>query len=124
MNYDNRFFRSLSNSDTGEVSAATVFHYRQENAVVWATYQGGAIRFGTLVAKVLESGKLEMRYSHVNAAGELMTGECVSAPEILSDGRIRLHEQWRWTCGDRTAGESVIEEIAPDRNNGFEADRD
>lgn len=113
INYDNRFFCSLSNSETGEVSAATIFHYRQKNAVVWATYEGGAILFGTLVAKVLESGKLEMRYSHVNTAGELMTGECISTPEISPDGRLRLYEKWRWTCGDKTAGESIIEEIEP-----------
>jgi hypothetical protein len=114
INYNDRFFRSVSNSSAGEVSAATVFHYRQENSVAWATYQGGAIRFGTLVAKIFETGELEMRYSHVNADGELMTGECVSQPELLPDGRIRLYEKWRWTCGERAAGESVVEEIEAD----------
>ena len=113
INYNNRFFRSLSNSETGEVSAATIFHYRQKNASVWATYEGGAIRFGTLVARILQTNQLEMRYSHINAAGELMTGECVSTPEILTDGRIRLYEKWRWTCGENAAGESIIEEIKP-----------
>lgn len=112
INYDNRFFRAVGNSASGEVSSETVFHYKQENAVVWATYAGGEIRFGTLVAKVLPGDKLEMRYSHVNRRGELMTGECVSTPEILSDGRIRLFEKWRWTCGDFSDGESIVEEIA------------
>jgi hypothetical protein len=115
INYDNKFFRSSSNSETGEVSAATIFHYRQKNEVVWATYQGGAILFGTLVAKITGSNQLEMRYSHVNESGELMTGECVSTPEILPDGRIRLHEKWRWTCGEKAAGESVVEEIEVSR---------
>ena len=41
-----------------------------------------------------------------------MTGECHSVPEILPDGRYRLREKWRWTCGDGSSGESVIEELA------------
>ena len=111
INYDNRFFRSISNSKTGEVSSATGFHYRQKDGVIWATYQAGEIAFGTLVAKILEDGKLEMRYSHVNERGELMTGERVSTPEILGDGKIRLHEKCGWTCGDFASGESIIEEL-------------
>ena len=52
-----------------------------------------------------------MRYHHVNAAGELMTGVCRSTPELLPDGRVRLHERWQWTSGDGSSGESVIEEV-------------
>jgi hypothetical protein len=52
-----------------------------------------------------------MSYQHINRKGELMTGVCTSIPERLSDGRIRLHERWQWTCGDHSTGESIIEEI-------------
>ena len=111
MNYHNRFFTSVNNSGSGEVGASTIFHYRQKGDVVWATYQGGAIRQGTLVARVDDSGGLDMRYAHVNEAGVLMTGECRSTPELLPDGRIRLHEEWQWTSGDGSSGESIIEEV-------------
>jgi hypothetical protein len=111
INYDNRRFVSVSNSDNGEVSDATVFHYRQEGDVVWATYRGGAIVIGSLIAKVDESDCLDMRYQHMNSDGELMTGKCRSTPEILPDGRLRLREVWQWTSGDFSRGESVIEEI-------------
>ncbi|MEO7674414.1 MAG: n-acetylglutamate synthase, partial [Pyrinomonadaceae bacterium] len=57
-------------------------------------------------------GTLDIRYQHSTRRGELMTGECVSTPESLPDGRIRLKEQWRWTCGDLSSGESIIEEIS------------
>ncbi|MFN7927544.1 MAG: n-acetylglutamate synthase, partial [Blastocatellia bacterium] len=43
--------------------------------------------------------------------GELMTGICISTPEVLTDGRLRLHESWQWTCGERASGESIVEEI-------------
>ena len=112
INYDKRIFKSIKNSETGEISGDTVFHYHQKNDLAWAEYSGGWIRFGKLIAKVLEDDSLEMRYQHLNEKGELMTGKCFSTPEILSDGRIRLHEKWQWTSGGFSSGESVIEQIS------------
>jgi len=111
INYDNRAFKSVSNSESGEVSGETVFHYHQKEDLVWAEYAGGAIVFGSLIAKVLADNSLEMRYQHLNRKGELMSGKCRSTPEVLSDGRIRLREKWQWTSGDFSEGESVVEEI-------------
>lgn len=110
ISYDNRRFVSVANTPNGEVDARTVFSYRQQGDVVWATYEGGGVRFGTLVATVDTQGRLDMRYSHVNTAGALMTGVCQSTPEVLPDGRLRLHERWQWTSGDGSQGESVVEE--------------
>ncbi len=112
INYDNRLFAPHTTSANGEANAATVFHYRQRGRVVWATYTGGGIEFGTLTAIADDYGRLDMRYIHVNANGELMTGRCLSTPEVLPDGRLRLYEKWQWTCGDESAGESIIEEVA------------
>lgn len=111
INYDNRFFTSLENSESGEVSSETVFHYHQTGDLVWAEYKGGEIVFGSLIAKVDERDNLEMRYQHLNAKGELMTGKCFSTPRVLPDGRIRLYEKWQWTCGDFSSGESTLEEV-------------
>ncbi len=110
--YHDRYFRSVETTANGEVSGDTLFHYRQEGDVVWATYEGGGVRLGTLVAAVDAAGRLDMRYAHVNAAGHLMTGECLSTPERLPDGRLRLTEHWRWTSGDLSEGTSVVEEVA------------
>jgi hypothetical protein len=41
---------------------------------------------------------------------ELMTGMFISTPEILENGKIRLHEKWKWTSGDQSEGTSIIEE--------------
>ena len=115
FNYDNRHFAGVANSETGEVSAATIFHYHQQGNIVWATYAGGSIRFGMLVAKMVatmnDDGCLEMRYQHVNQEGKLCTGRCFSTPEVLPDGRYRLHESWQWTSGDLSTGSSIVEEL-------------
>jgi hypothetical protein len=56
------------------------------------------------------AGNIEMRYHQVNDKDELMTGVCISKPEILDNGKIRLHENWEWTSGDKSKGTSIIEE--------------
>lgn len=111
IDYNDRRFRAASNSANGEVGSETLFHYHQKGDIVWGEYSNGGIVFGTLIAKVLNDGSLDMRYQHVSSEGALMTGNCFSKPEILPDGRIRLYESWRWTCGDESSGESVLEEI-------------
>ena len=109
--FHNKIFRSVANTDNGEVGDETRFHYQQDGELVWAEYGGGAIRKGVLIAAVLPDNSLDMRYQHVNTQGDLMTGRCRSTPEVLPDGRLRLHERWQWTSGDESAGESVVEEV-------------
>ncbi|MDJ1501858.1 n-acetylglutamate synthase [Xanthocytophaga agilis] len=111
INYHNKVFRSVNNTDNGEVSAETTFHYQQYDTIVTASYSGGSIVTGHLIALVDEVGHLNMRYHHVNNVGVLMTGICQSIPEVMENGKIRLHEKWQWTSGDYSSGESVIEEI-------------
>ena len=113
INYEARVFRSVANSEGGDVSEATTFHYHQRANIVWATYAGGAVVFGTLLAQVDASGNLDMRYQHVSVDGTFKSGRCQSRPEQLPDGRLRLHERWRWTDGAEGEGESIVEEISP-----------
>jgi hypothetical protein len=112
INYDGRVFRPIRPADSGEVDRQTTFRYFQRGNIVWAEYEGGLIEKGHLIAVADADGCLDMRYHHVNSSGELMTGVCRSTPEMLPDGRVRLLETWRWTSGDLTSGESVLEEIA------------
>ncbi len=109
--YDAKLFRSVTSTSNGEVSGDTLFHYHQQDNLVWAEYSGGSILKGFLLATVQPDNSLDMRYQHVNTRGELMTGICQSIPEWLADGRIRLHEQWQWTSGNCSMGRSVIEEV-------------
>ncbi|TVQ21594.1 MAG: n-acetylglutamate synthase [Spirochaetaceae bacterium] len=109
-NLDGRVFRSVSNTDNGEVGAQTEFQYRQSGDLVTADYSGGSIVEGHLIATMDADGNLDMRYHHLNASGALMVGTCRSRPETLADGRLRYHESWRWLSGDGSEGESVIEE--------------
>lgn len=111
INYDNRYFRSVQNSDNGETTQDTIFHYKQNGNILVAEYKGGNIIYGHLIGRVDEAGNIDMCYHQINIRNELMTGTCHSIPEFLPDGRIRLHEKWKWTSGDLSEGYSVLEEI-------------
>lgn len=110
IDYNGRRFRPVLNSANGETSSKTIFHYHQEGRVLTCTYSGGRIVTGHLIGLVDDAGGIDMRYHQVNDKGELMTGICKTVPELLPDGRIRSHETWQWTSGDRSSGSSVLEE--------------
>jgi len=110
MNYNGKIFRPISNTENGETSNETLFHYEQVGTILTSTYSGGKIKQGHLIGLVDPNGIIEMRYHQVNEKGELMTGKCTSTPEIRENGKIRLHESWEWTSGDYSKGSSIIEE--------------
>lgn len=110
INYNNKTFRPICNTENGETSSETNFHYKQIGNILTSEYKGGKIKSGHLIGLVDEEGNIEMRYHQVNDKGELMTGICQSRPEILENGKIRLHESWEWTAGDKSKGSSIIEE--------------
>jgi len=110
INYNNKIFKPVSNSENGETSSETAFHYKQEGNILTSEYSGGKIKKGHLIGLVDEEGNIEMRYHQINEKGELMTGICTSRPEIVENGKIRLHETWQWTSGNLSKGNSVIEE--------------
>lgn len=111
INYNNKTFSPYENSDNGETSSDTIFHYKQEGNILTAEYAGGRIKKGHLIGLVDEEGRIDMRYHQVNDKGELMTGICSSIPEVLPDGMIRLHESWQWTSGDHSKGSSILQEV-------------
>ena len=110
INYNDKLFRPLSNSDNGETSNETLFHYKQVGQLLTSEYAGGKIKYGHLIGLVDPAGNIDIRYHQVNDKDELMTGICSSTPEILENGKIRLHESWEWTSGDKSKGQSIIEE--------------
>ena len=111
INYNGKIFRLVESSSNGEVSEETRFYYKQREDIVWATYKGGVIRYGTLIGLVKPNGELHFSYQHVNQNNEIQTGKCFSEPEVLANGKLRLHEKWQWTFGDEAKGSSIVEEV-------------
>tara|TARA_R110002020_G_scaffold460635_1_gene679219 strand:+ start:864 stop:1202 length:339 start_codon:yes stop_codon:yes gene_type:complete len=110
IDYNGKIFKPIENTENGETSSETVFLYKQVGNILTSEYSGGKIKKGHLIGLVDENGNIDMRYHQVNNNGEIMTGICKSNPEILENGKIRLYESWQWTSGDKSKGESIIEE--------------
>jgi hypothetical protein len=106
---EGRRFRGAGTTGTGEVGEGTLFEYHERDGVVWARYEGGAVRLGFLVG-TREGDRLEFRYSQVNERGETSSGRCSTTISALPDGRLRLDERWAWESrpGD---GTSAVEEV-------------
>lgn len=111
IDYNDRKFRPITNSENGEVDGEMIFHYKQKGNIVTCQYSGANIKEGHLIALVDEQGALDMRYHQVNTKGEIMTGTCRSTPDTMPNGKIRLHETWQWTSGDLSKGSSLLEEV-------------
>lgn len=111
INYHNKKFRAIQNSDNGEITEEVVFHYKQEGTILSCSYSGGEIMQGHLLGKVDKEGSIDLVYHQLNKQGEIRTGKCFSHPEITEEGKIVLHEQWQWTSGDGSKGTSLLKEI-------------
>jgi len=111
MNYNNKRFRPIENTENGETTAETIFKYKQVGNIITSEYSGGEIISGHLIGLVDKNGNIDMRYHQVNKKNELMTGVCFSKPEMTAHGKLRLYENWQWTSGDKSSGKSILEEI-------------
>lgn len=104
VDYGGRRFRAV-----GGGPDAPEGRYFQDGDLVWADISGPAVRAGRLIATRRPDGALDAAYCFLTAAGETVAGACVSTPELLADGRLRLTEHWRRLDG--SSGVSHIEEV-------------
>lgn len=110
INYNGKTFSPITNTENGETSSETVFVYKQVGNILTSEYAGGKIKKGHLIGLVDDHGNIDIRYHQINEKEEIMTGICLSKPEVMKNGKIRLHETWQWTSGDLSTGHSIIEE--------------
>jgi hypothetical protein len=78
---------------------------------VWAEFQGGEVRRGSLTGLCAEDGTLDFAYTMVLGTGAVISGRNVSIPEILPDGRIKLNERWERYGRHADQGTSTIVEV-------------
>ena len=105
IDYDGRRFRPA------EDAGGTVAAYRQRDDLVWAEFTGGHVRRGSLTGLRRPDDSIEFAYTMVLADGSVLAGECHSTPEVLPDGRIRLHERWERFGRNAGTGTSELEEV-------------
>lgn len=102
------FFQVIGNSESGEVNGKTIFHYRQKDHLIWATYDGGNIHFGML-SGTINNDTLTFQYRHLNHHDEWKSGSCESIITLDQSGCIQLSESWQWQSGE--TGTSILKQI-------------
>lgn len=113
FDYDGKVFLSAGAAETlGLDGSVPAGYYHQSEDLVWAEIAGGAVRHGSLTGMVDADGVLRFAYAQVLADGSIVSGECVSHPQRLPDGRIRLREEWRRHGPLPQQGVSIVDELA------------
>ena len=111
INYNNKKFKVISNSNNGEVSANLIFHYFQKEQIVTCNYSDATILEGHILGIVNLDGSIDIHYHQINIKNELKAGVCFSTPKLLPNGKIQIHEKWQWTSGDNSKGFTILEEL-------------
>jgi hypothetical protein len=105
IDFDGKTFRAPDMGGDAPVAA-----YHQRGDLVWAEFAGGGVRRGSLTG-LRHHDSLELAYTMVLADGSVLAGHCRSTPEILPDGRIRLHECWERYGPHAATGRSTLDEV-------------
>ncbi len=110
INYNNKKFRLISNSQQGELSPDFVFHYFQEGNILRCNYSGGKIIAGQLLGVIRSDGSIKISYHQLNVDNQLRSGNCYSTPTVMTNGKIKLEEKWKWS-DEKEWGYSTLEEL-------------
>jgi hypothetical protein len=108
IHYDGRRFRPI---DDGSGESARLAVYHQSGDVLWGEFSGGHAERGALAGRCEQDGTLDFAYCMVLDTAEVVAGRCRSTPELLADGRVKLHEEWERYGAHAATGQSVLEEI-------------
>ncbi len=103
LNFNNKKFSLIENSEKGTVNSDTIFEYKQDEELVTAEYYGGSVKYGKIIA-VLNKNKLDMRYQCVTSDNELKAGKAIAEISISENGKIILKLNWEWLDGKNEKG--------------------
>ncbi|WP_298904539.1 n-acetylglutamate synthase [uncultured Psychroserpens sp.] len=106
IDFNNKTFSLIDNSENGKVNADTIFEYKQQGHVVTADYYGGTVTYGKIIA-ILKDDILDMRYQCITSDNQLKTGKAIATISTLENGKIKLALNWEWLDDSNAKGTSV-----------------
>ncbi len=107
MNFNNKTFSLLENSENGKVNSDTIFAFKQEGDLVTADYYGGSIQYGKIIAKLrAKDQQMDMLYQCLTVDGELKAGKALGHISLNDEGKIQLKLDWEWLGDKKDQGTS------------------
>ncbi len=110
INFNNKKFSLLENSENGKVNSETIFEYKQDGNLVTADYYGGTIRYGKIIAH-LDNNQLVMLYQCLTIENKLKAGKAIAEITITKANKIKLTLDWEWLNEEGQRGVSEYIEI-------------
>jgi len=110
INFNNKKFALLENSKNGEVNSDTIFEYKQEGNLVTATYLGGSVRYGSIIAH-LNDTELDMVYQCLTNDNQLKAGKAIAKVSLTDNNKIKLTLDWQWLTDTKGFGKSEYIEV-------------
>ena len=77
INFNNKRFILIDNSENGKVNSDTIFEYKQDGNLVTADYYGGSVKYGKIIAHI-QNDKLEMLYQCLTIDNQLKAGKSIA----------------------------------------------
>lgn len=105
INFNQKKFLLIDNSESGTVNTDTVFEYSQKGDIVTAVYQGGSILHGNILA-TLKGRQLDMVYQCLTHDGDLKAGKALAEITLSTDNKLKLSLQWQWLNDSQETGTS------------------
>lgn len=113
IDYNNRKFRVIGNSNVKDIGSQTIFEFCQDGDLIFGRYQGGEVRKGSFIAVMHGNGSMEKKFQHLNQRGNLVSGSSIASPEILNNGSVRLRESWEFS--PEVSGSTIMEELLDEK---------
>ena len=110
IDFNNKTFLLVENSENGLVNSETTFEYRQDGDMVTADYRGGVIKYGKIIA-VLKDRQLDMRYQCLTSENELRSGQAIAEISFTEQHKLSLKLNWQWLGDHNMKGTSYYIEI-------------
>jgi hypothetical protein len=109
IDFNNKTFSLIDNSENGKVSSETIFKYSQEGNLVTADYYGGNVIYGKIIAQ-LRDNELHMLYQCLTTDNELKAGKAIAQIRFNENDKIVLKLNWEWLDGNQENGVSAYVE--------------
>lgn len=110
IDFNNKTFSLIDNSENGKVNSETIFKYKQDGNLVTADYSGGSIIYGKIIAKLHEN-QLTMLYQCLTQDNELKAGKAVAEIRFTDENKINLKLNWEWLGDKNEKGVSEYMEV-------------
>lgn len=95
-NFHKKQFKAIVNDGVDvEVTTETIFNFYQNQALIYAEYKGGKVKYGEIFGHI-ENDTVRFYYSQTNFEGGKNQGSSSDEIKVLENGKLELIDRWEW----------------------------